>query len=312
MGGQASEQASGCGPGRHRQLGRQISSKAHPTAANGRVGSASATGTSLAGDPQTTQPKTHSGWSAAATYQSPPWPWSSPPPPIKTATGRRRLSSPHHDRRYPPTITSYTTKCDLTPKGGQDADGASDRRRRGVRLPRLPPSAGADTAASRDRRAGLPCLLAFPQGGEARPRPHPLFDDAGQAGHADRADLAVSLRLTARHGSGSFTASTNGSRQDQDLRRATGRAIVAKAKRGRCFAGLPLTGQPGTDSSPEPSLLPEPKRPWRARSNTARKDGTVSRARPRSVLKKATRFQHPRRNPTMERSRPHGQPDLEG
>jgi hypothetical protein len=28
MGGQASEQASGCGPGRHRQLGRQISSKA--------------------------------------------------------------------------------------------------------------------------------------------------------------------------------------------------------------------------------------------------------------------------------------------
>ena len=37
------------------------------------------------------------------------------PPQLKTPTRRRCLSSPHHDRRYPPTITSYTTKCDLTP-----------------------------------------------------------------------------------------------------------------------------------------------------------------------------------------------------
>jgi putative transposase len=41
--------------------------------------------------------RTTSGWSAAATCRKPPWPWSWLPPPIKTATGRRCLSSPHHD-----------------------------------------------------------------------------------------------------------------------------------------------------------------------------------------------------------------------
>ena len=60
MGGQASEQASGCGPGRHRQLGRQISSEAHH-GGNGRVESASATGVSLAGD-HPDQPPQDSQW----------------------------------------------------------------------------------------------------------------------------------------------------------------------------------------------------------------------------------------------------------
>jgi len=100
MGGQASEQASGCGPGRHRQLGRQISSKAHPTAANGRVESASATSTSLASDHQTTQSKTHNGRSpSGATCPRPPWPSSWPTPLSQTTpTSRRPPSSPDHNR----------------------------------------------------------------------------------------------------------------------------------------------------------------------------------------------------------------------
>jgi putative transposase len=43
--------------------------------------------------------RTTSGWSAAATCRRPPWPWSSPTPPLHstTPTPRRPPSSPHHD-----------------------------------------------------------------------------------------------------------------------------------------------------------------------------------------------------------------------
>jgi putative transposase len=43
--------------------------------------------------------RTTSGWSAAATCRRPPWPWSSPTPPLNptTPTPRRSPSSPHHD-----------------------------------------------------------------------------------------------------------------------------------------------------------------------------------------------------------------------
>jgi hypothetical protein len=80
------------------------------TAANGRVGSASATGASLAGDPQTTQPETHNGKSAtAATCPRAPW-RSSPKRPT------RRWRPPNSCQHRLPTLTR--TAAALTPRRG--------------------------------------------------------------------------------------------------------------------------------------------------------------------------------------------------
>jgi hypothetical protein len=54
LGGQAAEQASGCGQAGTGSSGDNLV-EGTPLVANGRVGSASATGASPAGDPQTTQ-----------------------------------------------------------------------------------------------------------------------------------------------------------------------------------------------------------------------------------------------------------------
>ena len=101
-----------------------------------------------------------SGWSAAATCQRPPWPWSWRTPPLNPTT-----PTPGGPRAHlimttgnPTTITSYTTKCDLTPPT--------------VGLTRdwwlVEGQASHETTSVRVISGSPPCRPAFPQVGPDR------------------------------------------------------------------------------------------------------------------------------------------------
>lgn len=112
------------------------------------------------------------------------------------------------------------------------------------------------------------CPLTFPQGGAARPRPHPILDDAGPAGRVgEQVVQEVNGSLRGWVGYFRYRQLGPGVRQDQEVRRAAGRAICRQVTSAEPGMGL-RPGPPITDSleliSPQRNRHgPRPNRPWR-------------------------------------------------
>jgi hypothetical protein len=138
-----------------------------------------------------------SGWSAAAICRRPPWPLSLLRPPIKTAIGRRYSSSPRHDWLRVPTVTRYTTNCDLTISGLVRGDAVSSdhcyRPFGNVIAPRGPLELG-DHCPGRRRRNDQPDRH-HPDDERFRP----LTCGFGAPGRTRTCNLRIRSRPTAVH-----------------------------------------------------------------------------------------------------------------
>jgi site-specific DNA recombinase len=149
-------------------------------------------------------------------------------------------------------------------QGGQDPHRAPDRRGRGVRLPRLPPSPGA-RPDPQVGAADLPCSLALTQGHPTSPRPdsgahRPQAAVGPGRGHRRRAQpLPARLgRVLPLRELGS------GPRPDQELCPQAGR--VAAVQDGQATALLGLGHAPGAALTRPPG--PDPPRQSRRLAQT--------------------------------------------
>lgn len=170
-------------------------------------------------------------------------------------------------------VVQSAVKIVLEAQGGQDPDRAPDRRWRGSRLPRLPPSAGALPVAARTRRPDLPRPLAITPGDAASPRPHQTVDNARSACRTDRASREE-INTFLRGWAGYFRYGNSGPRvrQDQEARGDTSCVVHRETSPARAGLGL-RQGYARVYRSPNALGLinlngavvaPRPNRPWRA------------------------------------------------
>ncbi len=137
-------------------------------------------------------------------------------------------------------------------EGSQNQDRPATGRRRGSRLPGLPPPAGALLATAWLWRIHLPRPVALTQGDAARPGPHPVPDHAGPAGCTGRTDCAGDQPVPARLG-GLLPLRKHRPRlrRDHPVREDAARPVPGQATSARpglgVQPGLPLTQRARAD-----------------------------------------------------------------
>ena len=160
-------------------------------------------------------------------------------------------------------------------EGGQDPDRSPEGGWRGSGLPRLPPPVGAVPGQTRIRWLHLLGPMALTQGGAARPRPHPVHDDAGAAGCPGRAGRAGDQPVPARLGGLLPVRQLRPClRQDQELRTDAARTVhreTTSSVAGPGGSPRSTDRQPRSAWSPsmESSSHPGPTGPGGLRPNTA-------------------------------------------
>ena len=171
-------------------------------------------------------------------------------------------------------LTATAGRAGAAAQGGQDPHRAPGRRRGGLRLPRLSPSAGA-RADPEVGASDLPRSLALTQGHPTRPRPDPGDHRPAAAPDAGRGHRQGPQPVPARLGGIlPLRQLRPRPRPDQELRPRSGSRWLAKqasgdGRRWGMKQVLPSPDRLGLISLDGTVVAPRPFRDWRARPNAA-------------------------------------------